>query len=165
MLNDYFLVQLHQSIEVALSLDSTKEVISIAYGDVCPIPGVSPALLGVVNQRGKLLWVFDLGDLVKISPSQKPLRPQDNLTLLVLNTPSKSNAQVQDRQVGCLVSALKGVVTLDSADFQPLNNQFPNLKSFSSAIALLEKQTVAVIDTQAILDRINSISFNLVNSL
>lgn len=167
MLNDYFFVQLRQSVKVVLPLDSTKEVISLAYREVCPIPGVSPALLGVVNQRGKLLWVLDLGDLLNIPPSQKTLRPQDNLTLLVLNTPSKLNAQTQERQVGCIVSALKGVVALESVDFQPLTNQiFSTLQAFSSAIALVEQESVAVIDINAILNNIHTeISSNLVNSL
>lgn len=71
MLNDYFFVQLRQSLKVALPLDSTREVISLTYGEICPVPGVSPALLGVANQRGKLLWVLELGDLLKIPPSEK----------------------------------------------------------------------------------------------
>lgn len=166
MLKDYFFVQLRQSVKVVLPLDSTKEVISLAYGEVCPIPGVSPALLGVVNQRGKLLWVLDLGDLLKIPPAQKILRPQDNLTLLVLNTPSKLNAQ-QERQVGCVVSALKGVITLESVDFKPLSNQiFSTLQTFSSALALIEEEPVAVVDINAILNNIQTeISANLVNNL
>jgi len=166
MLKDYFFVQLRQSVKVVLPLDSTKEVISLAYGEVCPIPGVSPALPGVVNQRGKLLWVLDLGDLFKLPPSQKTLKSQDNLTLLVLNTLSKLNAQ-QERQVGCVVSALKGVITLESVDFKPLTNQISSsLQTFSSAIALVEQESVAVIDTNAIINNIQTeISANLVNNL
>lgn len=167
MLNDYFFVQLSQSVKVVLPLDSTQEVISLACGEVCPIPGVSPALLGVVNQRGKLLWVLDLADLLKVPSSQKTIRPQDNLTLLVLNPPSKLNARSQERQVGCVVSALKGVIALDSVDFQPLTKQiFSTLKPFSSAIALVEEKPVAVVDVKAILNNIQTeISSNLVNNL
>lgn len=167
MLNDYFFVQLRQSVKVVLPLDSTQEVISLACGEVCPIPGVSPALLGVVNQRGKLLWVLDLADLLKVPSSQKTIRPQDNLTLLVLNPPSKLNARSQERQFGCVVSALKGVIALDSVDFQPLTKQiFSTLKPFSSAIAFIEEKPVAVVDVKAILNNIQTeISSNLVNNL
>lgn len=157
MLNDYFFVQLRQAVKVALPLDSTREVISLTYGEICPIPGVSPALLGVANQRGKLLWVLDLGDLLKIPASQKAIRPQDNLTLLVLNEPTSNLGENQERQVGCVVSTLKGVVGLDSQEFVPSTPHISNtLKSFACAIALIEQETVAVIDPQAIIHNIRS---------
>jgi twitching motility protein PilI len=166
MLNDYFFVQLRQSLKVALPLDSTREVISLTYGEICPVPGVSPALLGVANQRGKLLWVLELGDLLKIPSSEKTIRPQDNLTLLVLND-SHNLSENQSRQVGCVVSTLKGVIALDSAEFQPVSSHIsPALKAFSSAIALIEQEAISVIDVQAILNTIQTeISSNLVNSL
>lgn len=166
MLKDYFYVQLRQSTKVILPLDSTKEVISITYAEVCPIPGVSSALLGVVNQRGKLLWVLDLSDLLKLPYSQKNIRPQENLTLLVLNDPNNLSGQ-HDRQIGCIVSSLKGVIALDSAEFQPLNSQIStSLKSFASAIALVQDEPVALLDINTILNNIqNSFSSNLVHSL
>jgi twitching motility protein PilI len=60
MLTDYFHVQLRQGMEVVLPLDSAVEVITLNQKEICPIPGVSPALLGVVNHRGKLLWVLQV---------------------------------------------------------------------------------------------------------
>ena len=163
MLDDYFFVQLRQSIKVVLPLNSVKEVISLSYGEVCPIPGVTPALLGVVNQRGKLLWVLDLSDLLKIPPSVENLRSQADLTLLVLKN------LINERQVGCVVAALKGVVALDSTEFQALDTQknfTPTLKSFSSAIALLEQEAVAALDINTILNNIQTEnSTNLVQSI
>ncbi len=162
MLDDYFFVQLRQSIKVVLPLNSVKEVISLSYGEVCPIPGVAPALLGVVNQRGKLLWVLDLGDLLKIPPSVENLRSQADLTLLVLKN------RINERQVGCVVAALKGVVALDSTELQALDpqNLTPTLKAFSSAIAIVEQEAVAALDINAILNNIQTEnSINLVQSI
>lgn len=162
MLDDYFFVQLRQSIKVVLPLNSVKEVISLSYGEVCPIPGVAPALLGVVNQRGKLLWVLDLGDLLKIPPSVENIRSQADLTLLVLKN------RINERQVGCVVAALKGVVAIDSTELQALDTQnlTPTLKSFSSAIAIVEQEVVAALDINAILNNIQTEnSINLVQSI
>ena len=162
MLDDYFFVQLRQSIKVVLPLNSVKEVISLSYGEVCPIPGVAPALLGVVNQRGKLLWVLDLGDLLKIPPSVENLRSQADLTLLILKN------RLNEQQVGCVVAALKGVVALDSTELQALDTQnfTPTLKSFSSAIAIVEQEAVAALDINAILNNIQTETFsNLVQSI
>lgn len=166
MLNDYFLIQLPQSVKVALPLNTTKEVISLTYGEICPIPGVSPNLLGVVNQRGKLLWVLDFNNLLKILSPPDNIRPQDNLTLLVLNDDSNLTVPTSDRQVGCVVSTLKGVVSLDSAEFQPLPTNTSNtLQSLSVAIAVIEQEKVAVMDIAAIFNNIQTeISFNLVHN-
>ncbi len=71
MSKDYFYGQLRQSKNILFPLESTEEVISLTYGEICPVPGVSFALLGVVNQRGKLLWVLDLSDLFQIAPRAK----------------------------------------------------------------------------------------------
>ena len=165
MLSDYFFVQLRQSIKLVLPLSSIQEVISLNYGEVCPIPGVCPALLGVVNQRGKLLWVLDLGDLLKISTSDENIRPQTDLKLLVLNDRLNPNSQATERHVGCVVGALKGVVSLDSSELQPpASAQISStLKSFSSAIAYIEQEAVAALDIKAILNNIQTeISNNLV---
>lgn len=160
-LNDYFFVQLRQSIKVVLPLNSVKEVISLSYGEVCPIPGVVPALLGVVNQRGKLLWVLDLGDLLKIPPSVENITSQADLTLLVLKS------RINEQQVGCVVKALKGVVSIDSTELQAIETQInPTLKSFSSAIAIVEQEAVASLDINAILNNIQTeTSINLVQSI
>lgn len=161
-LNDYFFVQLRQSIKVVLPLNSVKEVISLSYGEVCPIPGVVPALLGVVNQRGKLLWVLDLSDLLKIPSSKENIRSQANLTVLVLGD------RINERQVGCVVATLKGVVALDSTELQALDARITTtLKSFSSAIAIVEEEAVAALDINAILNNIQTETSinNLVQSI
>lgn len=103
---------------------------------------------------------------LKFHHRKKTIRPQDNLTLLVLND-SHNLSENQNRQLGCVVSTLKGVIALDSAEFQSTNSHIsPTLKAFSSAIALIEQEAISVIDTQAILNNIHSEIFsNLVNSL
>ena len=155
MLDDYFFVQLGRGNKVVLPLNSVKEVISLSYNEVCPIPGVTPALLGVVNQRGKLLWVLDLGNLLNLPASIENIRLQANLTLLVLND------RHNERQVGCVVSALKGIVTLESTEFQTLDKQSSTaLTSFFLAIALIAQETVAALDINAILNHIQTESFN-----
>lgn len=69
MSTDYFYVQLRRSVRVAVPLAQTAEVAMLSQTQVCPIPGVASALLGVVSQRGKLLWVLELSDLLGLPPS------------------------------------------------------------------------------------------------
>lgn len=159
MVSDYFCVQLHQSANVLFPLESTQEVISLTYGEVCPVPGVSSALIGVVNQRGKLLWVLELSDLLQLSENQYNRRSQDNLTLLVLRSRTQSG-----QQVGCVVSALKGIISLDLAlhtSSKPA--QILPLKTNSITFA---GEDYAALDVQAILNNIHDLyNNNLVTNL
>ncbi len=153
MVNDYFCGQLRQSVNVLFPLESTEEVISLASEEVCPVPGVDSALLGVVNQRGKLLWVLELSDLLQIAPEQKTKKSQDNLTLLVL----KGNS---GQQVGCVVSALKGIITLDLAR-QSLNSNLSQAWNFLGMKSIVfEDEKYAVVDVQAILTNIHNPTYN-----
>lgn len=150
MISDYFCVQLHQSVNVLFPLTSTEEVISLTYGEVCPVPGVSSALLGVANQRGKLLWVLDLSDLLQVS-SQQTRRAQDNLTLLVLNDSKNSG-----RQVGCVVSALKEIISLDLALQSLSSSSSPVGKFLGVSNIIFDDEKYAVIDVKAILNNIHN---------
>ena len=152
MITDYFCCQLRQSVKVLFPLESTEEVISLTYEEICPVPGVSDSLIGVVNQRGKLLWVLELSDLLQIEPDKKSRRSPDTLTLLVL-----SNSHNSEQQVGCVISHLEGIIPVDLTA-QPLTDDFSLArKELNTSSILLDKEKHTLIDVQAILKNI----FNL----
>lgn len=149
MLTDYFHVQLRQAMEVVLPLDSAVEVMTLNQKEICPIPGVSPALLGVVNQRGKLLWVLQLSDFLGLAKSPKQVQLQDNLTLLVVTSG-------REYQLACVVSALKGIVTLNSTKFKPVSARLaPTLGSFLSGVIEIEQSVVGVLNVNTVLSAIS----------
>ncbi len=149
MVSDYFCGQLRQSVNVLFPLSSTQEVISLTYGEICSVPGVSSALIGVVNQRGKLLWVLDLSDLLQIAPERKVSRAQDNLTLLILSDNTKS-----EQQVGCVISALTGIISVDLS-LQSLSFNSSSVWKFLGVNSIvLDGKNYAVIDVQAVLANI-----------
>lgn len=157
MLSDYFHVQLHPSIGIVLPLDNTTEVISLPRREICPIPGVSPALLGVVNQCGRFLWVLELSHLLKLAQPTTRVS-QDNLTLIVLTSGSTDSTSGQsERRVGCVVSALKGIIPLNSAKFKPVPTKFASsIGSFLSGIAEVEHSSVAVLSVSAVLANLHT---------
>ena len=157
MLTDYFHVQLRQGMEVVLPLDSAVEVITLNQKEICPIPGVSPALLGVVNQRGKLLWVLQLSDFLGLANSPNQVRLQDNLILLVVTTElANSSAIGRECQLACVVSALKGIVTLNSIKIKPVSARLaPNLGSFLSGVTEIEQSVVGVLNVNTVLSGIS----------
>lgn len=125
---------------------------TLTLEQICPIPGVAPTLLGVANQRGKLLWVLDLSGLLELGSSVRNARAKTNLTLVVLNGGTVYAAREQDaRQLGCIVSTLKGIVSLDCEQFQPVIAQSPPaLNIFGSGMAQIEQSPVTVLNVNAI---------------
>ena len=111
MIIDYFKVELAQSQPLAIALDKTAEVLTLQSSEICPVPGVRPELLGVSNQRGKLLWFVDLSAILQIaSPSSQSSR-REKITAIVLS--------LENFKVAGVVANLKGIIDLDSRDFQP----------------------------------------------
>jgi twitching motility protein PilI len=124
-------------------------------GEICPIPGVPPTVLGVVNQRGRLLWVLELSDLLGLV-SPKRLESEHSLKLVVLTASTAASTVGAERQLGCVVSALKGIVTLDSTKFKPVSAKlFPTLGSFLSGVAEIEDSPVAVLNVNAVLTAVS----------
>lgn len=156
MLKDYFYIQLRQSVRLALPVENVAEVIAVSSSDICPIPGVASALLGVVNQRGQLLWVVDLADLLSdvlcLAPSPLRYRSPEQLTLAVLAAnPTSATTSGAAPRLACAVSALKGVVPLNPAEFKPIPASFsPAFSSFLSGLTEIEQLSVAVLNVSAV---------------
>ncbi|WP_155968077.1 chemotaxis protein CheW [Kamptonema formosum] len=156
MLNDYFYIQLRQSVRLALPVENVTEVMTVSRSDICPIPGVASALLGVVNQRGQLLWVVELADLLSdvlcLAPSPLQYRSREQLMLAVLaGKPTPATTAGAPPRLACVVSSLKGVVPLNPAELKPIPASFsPAFSSFLSGMTEIEQLSVAVLNVSAV---------------
>ena len=84
------------------------------WSELCPIPGICPELLGVSNQRGRLLWMLDLMYLLNLNLGEQSRVRTEKSTSIVL---MKDNLQV-----AAFVSKLKGIITLDQSNISPHNH-------------------------------------------
>lgn len=60
----YLKFKLASGTELALPAVGIAEVMSVTPDLITPIPNVSPLLLGVLNFRGEVVWVADLGQFL-----------------------------------------------------------------------------------------------------
>ncbi|HIK29445.1 MAG: chemotaxis protein CheW [Oscillatoriaceae bacterium SKW80] len=156
MIKDYFCIQVRQSVQLALPLENVIDVITLNWEKIYPIPGVAAALLGVVNQRGRLLWVLELGDLLSqllgLTPSPIRYRVGERLKLLTITlNPVEQMPSEDSRQIACVVSELKGVVSLDTDNIKPIpTNLTPSFNSFLSGVAVIKNLPVALLNVPAI---------------
>jgi twitching motility protein PilI len=108
---DFFQVELEPDWRVAIPLEHTAEVLSLAWSELCPIPGLTPALLGISNQRGRLLWMLDLGLVLNLPGCGGRVGSPEKSTAIVLTQGGL--------RVAGVVKALKGIVSFDPQEIQP----------------------------------------------
>jgi twitching motility protein PilI len=127
MLRTYAGLQLSPKVQVIVPIEQVVEEITITRRQICPIPGVPEAILGVVNTGGKLLWVIDLADfltevlgLTRRSPSRV-----DELTLVVIRKDPTPEADPQEEEstvipLACLVCDRLATLSLNSTQVTPI---------------------------------------------
>lgn len=89
----------------AVELLRVQEVVRLA--PVIAVRGAVPSLLGVMNLRGRVVPVHDLGRWLR----RLPVEPDERARIVVL--------EHQDELVGLLVTAVTDVVTLDTPQIEP----------------------------------------------
>nr|WP_240125360.1 chemotaxis protein CheW [Thermomonas alba] len=89
----------------AVELLRVQEVVRLA--PIIAVRGAPPSLLGVMNLRGRVVPVHDLG----LWLHRPPATVDDRARIVVL--------EHQDELVGLLVSAVTDVVTLEAAHIEP----------------------------------------------
>ncbi len=152
MLADYFYIKLGQDIRFALPVAQVQGVLTLHPREICPLPGMNPAVLGVANQRGKLLWILDLANflsqLLELAPLQT-LTEKENFTVVVVSDPG--NLPANAWQLGCAIASTHGIVPLNSAEFKPFPAQLTGvLGKCCSALADIDRVPVAILNLGAV---------------
>lgn len=163
MLSEYFHIQLQPNTELLIPLEHTGGAIALPVEQICPIPGILPAVLGVINQRGKLLWVIQLSNLLGLGQPDTSLRAQYNLTLLVLSA-TRTTGDRESRQIGCVVSNIKEIIFLDSKQFNPVPAKSPIFDSFLSGMAQIERSHLSVLNVNAVFTALSNLDTSLISS-
>jgi twitching motility protein PilI len=135
---DYFQVEVEQSKQLAIPLEQTAEVFSVQRKEICPIPGVHPSLLGVINKRGQLLWILDFSSLLSISSSTKVLNQDEKLTTIILKN--------KEKQIGCVVKKLQGIIEIGSQEFSKVSWQ----KQYFIAETFVNSSPLSILDVTAV---------------
>jgi chemotaxis signal transduction protein len=129
---DYFRVKLGLASQgrspgegyLLIPLGDIAEIVTVQQREICPLPGVPKGVIGVLNLRGQLLWVMDLGQVkADYLPEARP-NPQAKATVVLL--------QSSQGQVGCVVLSLLGITTINPADLQRLTTVWQQEYAFCS---------------------------------
>ena len=120
---------LHGGQRYALPLSAVRRVTEVSL--LARVPRAPPALLGVMNQQGRVACVVDLGPLVGLKA--RPARPEGRVIML----------QRQRGEVGLYVSEVAGIEELP-IEATPL----PEREGAALAIVELLEGPVKLIDAE-----------------
>ena len=121
---------------LAIPLENVEEVITKKKSEICPIPEVDSTIYGVINYRGKLLWVLGLADLLKLNQTPEYIQPHRKMSLVVIKR--------ETQKICCFVSSLKEIVFLNEQQFS-----LTNITSENKYLKV-ETQDMAILDVNAV---------------
>ncbi|MEN9216576.1 MAG: chemotaxis protein CheW [Gloeomargarita sp. HHBFW_bins_162] len=135
-ISEYFAVQVGDKVRLALPAAQVQAVAQITPQDVCPMPGVPGALVGVVNRLGQLYWVLDLGEFLGLTGlAAGEYRP---FTTVVVG--------VGNRRLALVVTALEGIFTPEHPQVLPLPQQLQRrYRELLSGLVSWQGKTLAVL--------------------
>lgn len=132
---------LESDVEFALPAMGIREVLSIASDQITPVPNVSPYLLGILNLRGRVVWVADIGQVLG---EPKPISvDQGELSVIVV--------EAGEMMLGLAVASVKGMEWLNTDALQPSSHVNETLTPFlMGEWAQEEASPLPLIDPEAI---------------
>jgi chemotaxis signal transduction protein len=129
---------IHSGERYALPLSAVRRVTEVS--PIARVPRSPPALLGVMNQQGRVACVLDLGPLVGMKP--RPARPEGRVVML----------QRHRGDVGLYVAEVAGIESLPG-DAKPL----PAPKGAAYATVDLGEGPVKLIDAELLQQAIDNL--------
>jgi len=124
--------------EYSLDIMSVREI--RGWTRATPLPHAPHFMKGVINLRGTVLPVMDLGARLGLPPCEKTDR---NVIIVVM---------LNDKMTGLLVDAVSDIIALTSQDLQPppdMNSGgVPNVVS---ALTLIDDRLIRVLDLASVI--------------
>lgn len=163
-LKEYFKIRVSGGVRVALPLAHLETAIGIDPQFICPIPGVAPGLLGVVDRQGILTWVLDLGHFLELGTM--PLKAGKKLKAIVVTsfphqsdrppeTESQGDRRQPKRAVACIVEELEGVFA--PPKIKPIRKRLKSrLRPIFRHVAYYEQSGIAILDPTALLQTLHT---------
>lgn len=138
----YLKVQIDRDTPAAIPMEYAREVVVVPTKRLTPIPNMPSCVLGLLNQRSKIVWVVNLAQILELSPNQK--YTQHYHIALV---------RVNDIPLGLRINQVKGAVRLDSRTIQsPTNKIAPHLIPYVEGCVALETEILLILDLKAIIN-------------
>jgi len=110
-LQQFLCFQLDQT-QALLSTQQLTEILNLNLTQIIAIPDMPPALMGVCNWRGEVLWLVDLGSLLGFEPLYGQPSRQTQVNVVIIHH--------QGQMLGLAVSTIHQMQWCNPEAIQPI---------------------------------------------
>ena len=131
------------------------ELVNIQIDRVVPMPHLPPAVMGVYNWRGEILWIVDLAMLLGTAIGTRRYRSLQPTIILASTTSDGSPAATEQAQtIGLVVDEIAEIEWYQPDLIRPHPNRVtPALSTWVRGVWESAQGNFLVVDGQAIFDR------------
>jgi positive phototaxis protein PixI len=144
--------QLQSDLMAAIEIDLVTELVNIPSDRIVPMPHLPPAVMGVYNWRGEILWIVDLS---KLLGAKNFVRRDRSLQPTIILASGEITGDRQPKIVGLVVDEIAEIEWLDLDLIQsPMpTNIHPEFANWTSGVwTSAASQNCLRLDGQRIFD-------------
>jgi positive phototaxis protein PixI len=145
--------RLQPSLMALMEIDLVTELVNIPIDRVVPMPHLPPAVMGVYNWRGEILWIVDLAMLLGATGSLPRTR---SLQPTIILTSGVTNEDRQQKMIGLVVDEIAEIEWFDLDLIQSTipEHFYPEFSRWASGLLVsATAENFLVLDGTAIIDR------------
>ncbi len=130
--------------EFAIQISKTREVLDV--GTLTKVPGMPDFISGVINLRGDVVPVMDLGQKLEM----KPIVKTKNTSIIILELQDQNSTML----IGVLADAVLSVVLLSEENIEPAPRMGPDMETrFIAGIGRPgDEKLLFILDMEELLD-------------
>ncbi len=127
--------------DAAFGIDTEQVQEVVRVGDITAVHHAPRFVLGVMNLRGRIVTVIDLG--IKLDLNETEIGPESRIFIV----------EWQSEQVGLLVDRVADALALDRSDIKPPPENVRSLQGHQfKGVCSLEGRLVTLLDLAAVLE-------------
>jgi positive phototaxis protein PixI len=139
----------------SIEIDRVTELINIPIDRVVPMPHLPPAVMGVYNWRGEILWIVDLATLLGVKTTRSSPRYR-NLQPTIVLTSAPTSEDRQQKTIGLVVDEIAEIewCDLDLIQSPRSNDVYPEFSKWARGLWVSAPgESFLVLDGQAIINQ------------
>jgi positive phototaxis protein PixI len=125
--------QIQPSVMALMEIDLVTELVNIPSDRIVPMPHLPPAVMGIYNWRGEILWIVNLTTLIGVNRPTGRIRSLQPTIILSCGATSEDRLQTT---VGVVVDELDEIewFDLDSIESPVPDHIYPEFSNWATGL-------------------------------
>jgi positive phototaxis protein PixI len=154
-IQQFLKVDLSEDFTALIGIDRVVELMEISPNRILPLPHLPPAVMGIYNWRGEILWVVNLPMLLGIKPQMGYQSCRRVLPIAIVSDPTKNDRRILGLVVDRISDMEWGysqpIETSISMNFAGAISDFIDSRCVNTS-----PENLAILNIQSVLDQFNN---------